>query len=155
MTLRRYVQLDVYADRPGAGNPLAVVLDAAGLDVAAMQAIARWTRLPETTFVFAPTQPGASYAVRMFSPRREVPFAGHPSVGTAHVVLDAGTAADLPTGLIAQNAHAVIIPDPAMTPTARATMRDQLVEAGFLDVTILSGATRDQEMGEGERIAAA
>ncbi len=72
-----------------------------------------------------------------------------------HVVLDAGTAADLPTGLIAQNAHAVIIPDPAMTPAARATMRDQLVEAGFLDVTILSGATRDQEMGEGERIAAA
>jgi uncharacterized protein involved in exopolysaccharide biosynthesis len=72
-----------------------------------------------------------------------------------HVVLDAGTAADLPTGLIAQNAHAVIIPDPAITPAARATMRDQLVEAGFLDVTILSGATRDQEMGEGERIAAA
>jgi hypothetical protein len=57
--------------------------------------------------------------------------------------------------LIAQNAHAVIIPDPAITPAARATMRDQLVEAGFLDVTILSGATRDQEMGEGERIAAA
>ena len=55
MTLRRYVQLDVFADRPGAGNPLAVVLDAAGLDDAAMQAIARWTRLPETTFVFPPS----------------------------------------------------------------------------------------------------
>ena len=92
MTSRRYVQLDVFADRPGAGNPLAVVLDAAGLDDAAMQAIARWTRLPETTFVFAPTRPDASYAVRMFSPRREVPFAGHPSVGTAHALLDAGLA---------------------------------------------------------------
>ena len=57
-----------------------------------MQAIARWTRLPETTFVFPPTQPGASYRIRMFSPRREVPFAGHPSVGTAHVVLEAGLA---------------------------------------------------------------
>lgn len=55
MTQRRYLQLDVFADRPGAGNPLAVVLDAEGLDDAAMQAIARWTRLPETTFVFAPT----------------------------------------------------------------------------------------------------
>ncbi|GHA77044.1 PhzF family phenazine biosynthesis protein [Cognatilysobacter bugurensis] len=89
---RRFVQLDVFADRPGAGNPLAVVLDAEGLDDATMQAIARWTRLPETTFVFAPTQPGADYRVRMFSPRREVPFAGHPSVGTASVVLAAGLA---------------------------------------------------------------
>ena len=54
---RRYVQLDVFASRPGAGNPLAVVLDATGLDDAAMQAIARWTRLPETTFV-VPAQSG-------------------------------------------------------------------------------------------------
>ena len=89
---RRYLQLDVFADRPGAGNPLAVVLDAEGLDADAMQAIARWTRLPETTFVLPPTAPGASYALRIFSPRREVPFAGHPSVGTAHAVLEAGLA---------------------------------------------------------------
>ena len=109
MTSRRYVQLDVFADRPGAGNPLAVVLDAAGLDDAAMQAIARWTRLPETTFVFAPTRPDASYAVRMFSPRREVPFAGHPSVGTAHVVLDAGLAAPV-DGLLMQEGAAGVLP---------------------------------------------
>lgn len=92
MTLRRYLQLDVFADRPGAGNPLAVVLDTDGLDDAAMQAIARWSDRPETTFVFAPTAPGANYRVRMFSPTREVPFAGHPSVGTAFAVLDAGMA---------------------------------------------------------------
>ncbi len=84
------MQLDVFASRPGDGNPLAVVLDAQGLDDAAMQAIARWTRLPETTFVFPPTTPDATYAIRMFSPRREVPFAGHPSVGTAYALLDAG-----------------------------------------------------------------
>lgn len=90
MTSRRYVQLDVFADRPGAGNPLAVVLDAEGLDDAAMQAIARWTRLPETTFVLPTSSAGASYGLRIFSPRREVPFAGHPSVGTAHALLDAG-----------------------------------------------------------------
>ena len=89
---RRYVQLDVFASRPGAGNPLAVVLDADGLDDAAMQAIARWTRLPETTFVFPAVSGDASYRIRIFSPRREVPFAGHPSVGTAHAVLDAGLA---------------------------------------------------------------
>ncbi|HRP73239.1 MAG TPA: PhzF family phenazine biosynthesis protein [Luteimonas sp.] len=92
MSRRRYLQLDVFADRPGAGNPLAVVLDAQGLDDATMQAIARWTRLPETTFVFPSPSPTASYGIRMFSPRREVPFAGHPSVGTAHAVLQAGLA---------------------------------------------------------------
>ncbi len=92
MTKRRYVQLDVFATRPGAGNPLAVVLDAQGLGDTAMQAIARWTRLPETTFVFPAESDDASYRIRIFSPRREVPFAGHPSVGTAHAVLDAGLA---------------------------------------------------------------
>ncbi|KRA53363.1 phenazine biosynthesis protein PhzF family [Pseudoxanthomonas sp. Root65] len=134
MTLRRYVQLDVFADRPGAGNPLAVVLDAAGLDDAAMQAIARWTRLPETTFVFAPTQPGASYAVRMFSPRREVPFAGHPSVGTAHVVLDAGLATPL-DGLLMQEGAVGVLPlrvDDAGTSRTIAvrTPRAQVVRVG-------------------------
>jgi PhzF family phenazine biosynthesis protein len=89
---RRFVQLDVFASTPGAGNPLAVVLDAYGLDDAAMQAIARWTRLPETTFVLPAASDDASYRIRIFSPRREVPFAGHPSVGTAHVLLDAGLA---------------------------------------------------------------
>lgn len=92
MTARRYVQVDVFADRPGAGNPLAVVLDADGLSDAQMQAIAKWTRLPETTFVLPATDADTSYRIRMFSPRREVPFAGHPSVGTAHAVLEAGLA---------------------------------------------------------------
>jgi PhzF family phenazine biosynthesis protein len=109
MTLRRYLQLDVFGDRPGAGNPLAVVLDAEGLDDAAMQAIARWTRLPETTFVFAPTRPGTSYGIRIFSPRREVPFAGHPSVGTAHVVLEAGLATPS-DGLLVQDGIAGQLP---------------------------------------------
>jgi PhzF family phenazine biosynthesis protein len=106
---RPYLQLDVFADRPGAGNPLAVVLDAEGLDDAQMQAIARWTRLPETTFVFPPTHPDASYRIRMFSPRREVPFAGHPSVGTAHVVLEAGLAVPR-DGLLWQEGAAGVLP---------------------------------------------
>ncbi|NUS60600.1 MAG: PhzF family phenazine biosynthesis protein, partial [Lysobacter sp.] len=92
MALRRYMQVDVFADRPGAGNPLAVVLDAEGLDDAAMQAIARWTRLPETTFLFPPKAPHTSYRLRIFSPRREVPFAGQPSVGSAHAAMAAGLA---------------------------------------------------------------
>ncbi|NIK38533.1 PhzF family phenazine biosynthesis protein [Xanthomonas arboricola] len=92
MTTRRFLQLDVFSARPGSGNPLAVVLDAEGLDDAAMQAIARWTKLPETTFVFAAPDVHSSYRLRMFSPQKEVPFAGHPSVGTAHAVLEAGLA---------------------------------------------------------------
>jgi PhzF family phenazine biosynthesis protein len=109
MTTRPYVQLDVFADRPGAGNPLAVVLDAQGLDDATMQAIARWTRLPETTFVFPSTSAEASYGLRIFSPRREVPFAGHPSVGTAHAVLDAGIATPR-DGLLVQEGVAGLLP---------------------------------------------
>ena len=92
MQSRRFLQVDVFSARAGNGNPLAVVLDAQGLDEAAMQAIARWTKLPETTFVFPAQDEGASYRLRMFAPQKEVPFAGHPSVGTAHAVLAAGLA---------------------------------------------------------------
>jgi PhzF family phenazine biosynthesis protein len=91
MTPRRYVQLDVFADRPGAGNPLAVVLDAEGLEERAMQAFANWTNLPETIFLLPPAQ-GADYCVRIFTPSQELPFAGHPSVGAAWAALDAGLA---------------------------------------------------------------
>ena len=106
---RPYLQLDVFADRPGAGNPLAVVLDAQGLDDETMQAIARWTRLPETTFVFPATTPDADYRLRIFSPRHEVPFAGHPSVGTAHAVLEAGLATPR-EGLLVQEGAAGNLP---------------------------------------------
>lgn len=109
MPPRRYVQLDVFANRPGAGNPLAVVLDAEGLDDEAMQAIARWTRLPETTFVFPAVSADTSYRIRIFSPRREVPFAGHPSVGTAHAVLEAGLA-EPRDGLLVQDGIAGKLP---------------------------------------------
>lgn len=117
MSPRRYVQLDVFAHRPGAGNPLAVVLDAGAcpeqgrrsLDDETMQAIARWTRLPETTFVFPATAPDSSYRIRIFSPRREVPFAGHPSVGTAHAVLEAGLAVPR-DGLLVQDGIAGKLP---------------------------------------------
>lgn len=130
---RRYLQLDVFADRPGAGNPLGVVLDAEGLDDEAMQAIARWTRLPETTFVFPPSSPDASYGLRMFSPRREVPFAGHPSVGTAHVVLDAGLATPR-DGLLVQEGVAGLLPlrvegdDPATRTIAIRTPESRVME---------------------------
>jgi PhzF family phenazine biosynthesis protein len=89
---REYLQLDVFSRAPGCGNPLGVVLDAAGLDGESMQALAAWLNLSETTFVLPPTQRGADYRVRIFTPRQELPFAGHPSVGTAHAVLERGLA---------------------------------------------------------------
>jgi len=87
---RRFTQLDVFADRPGAGNPLAVVIDADGIDDQSMQAFANWTNLSETTFLLAPTDPGADYRVRIFTPTVELPFAGHPTLGSCHAWLAAG-----------------------------------------------------------------
>jgi len=86
----RMKQVDVFTDRPLAGNPLAVVLDGEGLSSVEMQAIAREMNLSETTFVLAPTKPEANYKVRIFTPGREMPFAGHPSIGTAHALVEEG-----------------------------------------------------------------
>jgi trans-2,3-dihydro-3-hydroxyanthranilate isomerase len=80
---RRFVTLDVFTDRRFAGNPLAVVLDAAGLETATMQAIAREFNLSETVFVLPPDRPAARARLRIFTPANELPFAGHPTVGTA------------------------------------------------------------------------
>jgi len=96
MTIRDFMQLDVFADQPGRGNPLGVVFGADDLDTAAMQALAAWLNLSETTFVLPATQAGADYRLRIFTPRQELPFAGHPSVGTAHAVLERGLATPKP-----------------------------------------------------------
>ncbi len=89
---RPFKQVDVFTSVALLGNPVAVILDAAGLSDAQMQAVANWTNLSETTFVTAATDPGADYAVRIFTPRSELPFAGHPTLGTAHAVIEAGLA---------------------------------------------------------------
>jgi PhzF family phenazine biosynthesis protein len=87
---RRYFEIDVFGRTPLRGNPLAVVLDAEGLSPAEMQAFAAWTNFSETTFVLAPTEPTADYAVRIFTITTELPFAGHPTLGTARAWLAAG-----------------------------------------------------------------
>jgi len=87
---RPFAQVDVFTTGPGLGNPLAVVLDASGLATIEMQRFARWTNLSETTFVLPPDNPGADYAVRIFTPDDEIPFAGHPTLGTCHAWLSAG-----------------------------------------------------------------
>ena len=87
---RRFTQVDVFTDTALRGNPLAVVHDAHGLGDAQMQAFARWTNLSETTFLLRPTDAAADYRVRIFTPHRELPFAGHPTLGSCHAWLEAG-----------------------------------------------------------------
>ena len=87
---RAYKVVDVFTERPLLGNPVAVVLDAEALDTATMQGIARWTNLSETTFLLPPTTAGADYHLRIFTPRSELPFAGHPTLGSAYAALEAG-----------------------------------------------------------------
>jgi len=92
MTIHRFSQLDVFTTEPLRGNPLAVVHDASGLTDDQMAAFARWTNLSETTFLLPPTDPRADYRVRIFTPGGELPFAGHPTLGSCHAWLAAGGA---------------------------------------------------------------
>ena len=90
MAALRFKQVDVFTDQPFLGNPVAVVIGADGLDTAQMQRIACWTNLSETTFLLRPRSKDADYLLRIFTPRQELPFAGHPTIGSAHAALEAG-----------------------------------------------------------------
>ncbi len=90
MTRIPIVQVDVFTETPLEGNPLAVIPDATGLSDRQMQSIAKETNLSETTFVLPASAPAADYRVRIFTPRAELPFAGHPTIGTAHALLKTG-----------------------------------------------------------------
>ena len=90
MRTHRFVQVDVFTRSPLRGNPVAVVLDAEGIGPDEMQRLAGWTNLSETVFVLPPTRPAADYRLRIFTPTHELPFAGHPTIGAAHAVLETG-----------------------------------------------------------------
>ena len=90
MKQRAFKQVDVFTPTPYFGNPLAVVMDGSGLDDDAMQRFAKWTNLSETTFLLPPVDPTAAYKVRIFTPGGELPFAGHPTLGSCHSWLQAG-----------------------------------------------------------------
>ena len=105
---RQFRQVDVFTDTPYLGNPVAVVLGADGLSAEQMQLVARWTNLSETAFVLTPRAGGADYRVRIFTPARELPFAGHPTLGTCHAWLEAdGRPAD--PGAVVQECEAGLI----------------------------------------------
>ena len=105
---RPFTQVDVFTTTPYRGNPVAVVLDADGLPAAQMQRFANWMNLSETTFVLPPADPGADYRVRIFTPATELPFAGHPTLGTCHAWLGAGGTPRQP-GVIVQECQAGLV----------------------------------------------
>jgi PhzF family phenazine biosynthesis protein len=107
--LRPFSQVDVFTATAYAGNPVAVVLDGADLGTAEMQRFAHWTNLSETTFVLPPTADGADYRVRIFTPAVELPFAGHPTLGTCHAWLSASGASS-PPDVIVQECGAGLVP---------------------------------------------
>ncbi|MGF6210979.1 PhzF family phenazine biosynthesis protein [Comamonas sp. 4034] len=119
MRTRAFMQVDVFSETAYRGNPLAVVLDSEGLSDEAMQAFARWTNLSETTFLLPPTQAEADYRVRIFTPGGELPFAGHPTLGSCYAWLAAGGKPRKP-GTVVQECAKGLVPL-RMNPQANAT----------------------------------
>lgn len=109
MISRPFKQVDVFTSTPYFGNPLAVVLDGSGIDDEAMQRFAAWTNLSETTFILPATEPSADYRVRIFTPGGELPFAGHPTLGSCHAWLQAGGKPKA-TGQIVQQSAVGLVP---------------------------------------------
>ena len=105
---RRFAQVDVFSPRPYLGNPVAVLVDAEGLSDEEMRRVARWTNLSETTFLLAPRHAEADYRVRIFTPNGELPFAGHPTLGSARAWFDGGGSPRRP-GLMVQECEAGLV----------------------------------------------
>jgi predicted PhzF superfamily epimerase YddE/YHI9 len=140
---RQFRQVDVFTDTPYFGNPVAVVLGADGLSGEQMQLFARWTNLSETTFVLAPRASGADYRVRIFTPARELPFAGHPTLGTCHAWLEAGGRPADP-GAVVQECEAGLITvrrDPGGE-AGLAFAAPPLVRSGPVDEDVTERVTR-------------
>jgi PhzF family phenazine biosynthesis protein len=147
MTRFAYTEVDVFTDTPLTGNPVAVVHGADALDDAQMQAFARWTNLSETTFVLAPTAPEADYRVRIWTPGGELPFAGHPTLGTCHAWRERGGVPKTP-GRVVQQCGVGLVPIRASgarsafaAPTPRMSAVD---EATLLPVLAALGLARDR-----------
>lgn len=132
---RPFKQVDVFTAVPYLGNPVAVVLDGTGLSTEQMQAIARWTNLSETTFVLPPTLAQADYRVRIFTPGSELPFAGHPTIGTAHALLEAGLIQPKDGALIQECTVGPVRLTVGTTSQGQRTIGFELPAATFIDMT--------------------
>lgn len=148
---RRFTQLDVFTGRALYGNPLAVVHDAEGLSDERMAAFARWTNLSETTFLLRPSHPDADYRLRIFTPRSELPFAGHPTLGSAHAWLENGGQPQ-GEGELVQECGAGLVnikrADDGLSFAAPPLRRSGPVEPAALDQAVASlGISHEQVLG--------
>ena len=130
---RPFAQVDVFTEVPYFGNPVAVVLDAAGLDTEQMRRFANWTNLSETTFVLPPEDPAADYRVRIFTPVAELPFAGHPTLGTCHAWLEGRAAA--PETVVQECAAGLV--SVRRTPDGLAFGAPPLVRSGEVEAAVI------------------
>jgi PhzF family phenazine biosynthesis protein len=135
VTTRRFRQVDVFTAVPYAGNPVAVVLDAEGIDDDLLQRFAAWTNLSETTFVLPPEDPSADYRLRIFTPSAELPFAGHPTLGSCHAWLEAG-GTPKQDGVVVQECRAGLVPV-RRTDEGLAFVGPRLVRSGPVDEATL------------------
>ena len=140
---RPFAQVDVFTEVPYAGNPVAVVLDGTGLDTEAMQRFASWTNLSETTFVLPPEDPAADYRVRIFTPVNELPFAGHPTLGTCHAWLEGRAEAP---GTVVQECGAGLVPV-RRTADGLAFAGPPLVRSGPVDEALVSEIAAILDLG--------
>ncbi|HEX4480388.1 MAG TPA: PhzF family phenazine biosynthesis protein [Rudaea sp.] len=146
-----YLQLDVFPATPGGGNPLGVVVDARGWSGSEMQRFAAWTNLVETTFLLPPENDAANYRLRIFTPTQEIPFAGHPSIGSAHAALNTGFAAAR-DGTLIQQCGAGLLP---IRVEGKSESRELLIQApsakkvadSAASRTALNAALGDRRMG--------
>jgi PhzF family phenazine biosynthesis protein len=151
MTALRYLHLDVFAATPGGGNHLAVVLGAESWSSTQMQRFARWTALVETTFLLPASDPHASYRVRIFTPHKEIPFAGHPSIGSAHAALACGVA-QASDGVLWQECGAGVLPIRVLGSGAAQELLlqspgERVVRTGMDAHPLLAATLRDVRLG--------
>ncbi|MEJ7139224.1 PhzF family phenazine biosynthesis protein [Amphibiibacter pelophylacis] len=147
MPQRPFRQVDVFTREAFRGNPVAVVLDADGLTDEQMRRVANWTNLSETTFVLPPTQPGADYRLRIFTPQTELPFAGHPTLGTAHALIEAGRITPQAGRLVQECATGLIQLTVTTQPGASPLIDFVLPEPGFTPLSDADVAALAEALG--------
>lgn len=152
MSPHRFTQVDVFSDEPFGGNPVAVVHDADGLPDDELARFASWTNLSETTFLLAPTDPRADYRLRIFTPGRELPFAGHPTLGSCRAWLAAGGVPRTP-GRIVQQCGAGLI-EVADADGRLAFAAPPLVRSGAADGEVVEAALHAVGLGEDDVVGA-
>jgi PhzF family phenazine biosynthesis protein len=149
---RDFRQVDVFTTEPYRGNPVAVVLSAEGLSDEGMQRFAHWTNLSETTFVLPPTDAGADYRVRIFTPVAELPFAGHPTLGTCHAWLEAGGTPAAGDAIVQECAAGLV--SIRRTPDGLGFAAPPLIRSGPVDEDELAHVAATLDLDRGAIVAA-